>query len=273
MKRNKPVAVSVRGQLQYWNGTPAIQYRISGETRWSFGLQGFSTPCGVNDDIDAALAGGGAGIYEVNHNRKNGGKEVREHWFLGETVALFPLTTGPKVKPSKPGLEGKVLGVMAKSFAIHAKDGLRVRWQPGRGSEFSLLVYEMTLASNGYPLPLVLSAKKQMTEYLFAALIRHIDVCEVADGLASSKSGSEVLPFEMAWHIGCADCDVAFGRTQTATVYPLVCAHPTGSAVDRDYLRGCFLPRKEWGGVIRSRVADDFADAQRWAAEVTTEPV
>ncbi|NNJ13615.1 hypothetical protein EKD04_025140, partial [Chloroflexales bacterium ZM16-3] len=208
-------------------------------------LVGFHIECGKDDDLDRALHGAGVAQIEIKHQRQ-GGAEIVRHWFLGETVNLYPVTSGP-VAPT-------VAGSLGRNARRTSEAGIGLRWGTNERSKMALRGYLDVLVRVGSLRLVQLSVRSKMTDVLMAALVDHGRVCDAADGIVDRARHPEVVTFhEIALPLG-PDEEQEWGKGDTATVVPFKSLHP--ATVDADYLRGVWradavhaAAYREWEGV------------------------
>jgi hypothetical protein len=178
------------------------------------------------------------------------------HWFLGESVRLYPITSGPVAPTVATSLSGR-------SARLTSEAGIGLRWGASERSKMALRGYLDALVRVGYLRVVQLSVRSRMTDVLLGALIDHGRVCEVADGLIDRTRHPAVVTYhEIALPLGPAD-EQEWGKGDTATVVPFQSLHPAD--VDADYLRTVWRPDS-----VHSAAYRDWESVQLWAAEYAT---
>jgi hypothetical protein len=241
--RNKPqdIITVERTPLQWANGrTEYLQ--PSGR----YGpLVGFHIEVGLSVVFDALAAEAALPKITIRHTRDNAPPAYVEHWSLGESVRVYPLTYGPLATTMRGATE------IADRMADEA--GIVASW--GDRSYLGLLVLVETAAGVCRD-PLLLSAKSRQTPHLYDALLGHLAMCESADAVA----GIEV---PCAW-IGLplvAGTEFAAGGDKTTNIIPLRANYDDAPAeIDAAYLSRISLPRE-----LRAFARDCTAKARDWA--------
>jgi hypothetical protein len=187
-------------------------------------LVGFHIEVGKDEETDALLGAAKVAQIEIKHQRQ-GGAEIVRHWFVGERVRLFPITSGPVA----PTVAGSLAG---RSAAATAAAGIGLRWGQGERSKMAVRGY---LDIDGDKPLVQLSVRSRMTDVLLACLLDHGRVCEVADGLIDRLRHPAVVTYhEIALPLGPAE-EQEWGKGDTATVVPFKSLHP--AEIGADYLR------------------------------------
>lgn len=258
LKRNVVQRTTKAPVLQYLTGSQLITWRNLGERDWRARLAGLSIEVGrYGDEFDRFLHQQGYARIEIEHKRHNAKPVIAQHWWFGDELAVFPLTAGPTI--------GSVAGLLKRQQeAIDA--GIGVRWPEGEGSALAVRGYVRALLEAGWDQPVQLTTHRNMTDYMLAALVRHIEAAELADELARKKAqdpNAFVSPVELAWVIGVGEpTDV--GKAQSSRVRPVVCVHP--KAMDRQYLASIYAAGN-LRAVLQSAVERDWQGTVAWAAE------
>jgi len=194
---------------------PLVQY-ASGHTKfrndrsarsWS-GLVGFHAECGVVPAFDHACTAAGYARIDIRHTTGRDQAEIKQHWYLGEELSIWPVTGGPVAET--------VAGLLRRRTAA-ADAGIGVAWGNG---ERSRLAFRGWIQGLGL---VQLGVRSRMTDYLLAALLRHTAVCDVADTVFRREVGFH----ELALPLGVAAEEVPFGTNgHTVAVWPLVARWP-----------------------------------------------
>lgn len=230
--------------IQYASGHTKSRTR-SGTQTW-LPLVGFHSEIGKDDDLDQACHAASLGRIDIRH----GSGEVVPHWFFGETLALYVVSAGPIAASVGASLRN---GNRART----ASAGIGLRWEDGGKSRLAVRGY----LSSGYDGLVQLSVSSRMTDYLIAALVRHLVVCEIADSLVDRSKHPGVVGFhEILLPLRAAADEVAFGKADTAMVTPLECAHP--QEITRDYIKTVWRPAS-----VHVACVEAWESTQAWAAE------
>jgi hypothetical protein len=236
--------------LQYANGKSVA--RAEGSRGRFLPLIGFHIEVGRDAEIDAALVVAKVAQIEIRHQRP-GGAEVIRHWFLGETVRLYPVTSGPVASTVAASLAGR-------NAALTADAGIGIRWGEGERSKLAVRGYLEVLVRAGCLRLVQLSVRSRMTDELLKALVDHGRVCEAADGLVDRSRHPEVVCYhEVALPLGPGE-EAVWGKADTTAVTPFVSQH--AQEVDADYLRGVWRPDAVQAAALR-----DWEGIQAWAHE------
>lgn len=155
--------------------------------------------------IDAHCAGLETPTIEIKH-RRQGGFELKTHWYLGEQVRIAPLTPGPLADTMRGAT--RVSQRMADEAAIVAD------WPQGERSYLALLALA-ELGGALYGEPVQLLASSTLTDHLLGALLEHMRVCTLADAIV----GQEVLPWWLLLPL-CAGDEFDAGKGDTTTITP-----------------------------------------------------
>jgi hypothetical protein len=248
--RNKMQAVQEAATLQYANGKSVARQTI-GSGRFT-PLVGFHIEVGKDADLDEAMRAAKVAQIEIKHQRQ-GGAEIVRHWFIGESVRIYPITSGP-IAPT-------VAGSLSGRSARHTSEaGIGMRWGANERSKMAIRGYLDVLVRTGYLRLVQLSVRSRMTDILLGALIDHGRVCEAADSLVDRTRHPEVVTYhEIALPLGPAD-EQEWGKGDTATVVPFKSLHPAD--VDAEYLRGVWRPDSVHVAAYR-----DWESIQLWANE------
>ncbi len=102
--RNKIQAVQEAATLQYANGKSVARQTV-GSGRF-VPLVGFHIEVGKDAELDEAMRAAKVAQIEIKHQRQ-GGAEIVRHWFLGERVRLYPITSGPIAPTVAGSLNGR----------------------------------------------------------------------------------------------------------------------------------------------------------------------
>lgn len=209
-------------------------------------LIGFHAQIGRDPDLDVACANAQIPRGQIRHM----GGVIADHWLFGESVQLYPITSGPPATT--------ISACRSERFrAATASAGLGLAWPTGGKSRLALRGY---LAVGEQLVTVQLAVTSTMTTYLLAALVDHVRVCVVADDLvkANGKRSAEVLPYEVALVLRSGD-PVVVGTQQTQEITPLISDHP--AQIERDYLAQHWRP-----AYLPAWVAQDWPAVQAWAA-------
>ncbi|MBX0326462.1 hypothetical protein K2Z83_01975 [Oscillochloris sp. ZM17-4] len=252
--RNKVQAVQEAATLQYANGKSVARQTL-GSGRFT-PLVGFHIEVGKDADLDEAMREAKVAQIEIKHQRQ-GGAEIVRHWFLGESVRLYPITSGPIA----PTVAGSLSGRNAR---LTSEAGIGMRWGSNERSKMAIRGYLDVLMRTGYVRLVQLSVRSRMTDILLSALVDHGRVCEAADSLVDRSRHPEVVTYhEIALPLGPAE-EQEWGKGDTATVVPFRSLHP--AAVDAEYLRGFWRSDQVHAAAYR-----DWESIQSWAHEYATQ--
>ncbi len=252
--RNKVQAVQDAVTLQYANGKSTARKSIG--TGRFLPYVGFHIEAGRDADLDEALRAAKVGQCEIKHQRQ-GGAEIVRHWDFGETVKLYPVTSGPVAATVAGSLS-------ARNASATIEAGLGMRWGQGERSKMAVRGYIDPLASTGYLRLVQLSVRSRMTDVLLAALLDHARICEAADQLVDRAKHPDLVTFhEMALPLG-PGSEQEWGKGDTATVVPFISVHP--ETIDAEYLRSVWRPETLHAAALR-----DWASIQSWAQEFATQ--
>ena len=245
--RNRIQSVAEVATLQYANGKSVARQTLGGGRFTP--LVGFHIEIGRDEELDRTLHAAGIAQIEIKHQR-SGGAEIVRHWFIGESVRLFPITSGPVA----PTVAGSLAGRNAR---LTAEAGIGMRWGANERSKMAIRAY---LDIDGERPLVQLSVRSRMTDVLLACLIDHERVLESADSLVDRKKHPAVVTYhEIALPLGPAD-EQEWGKGDTATVVPFKSLHP--AEVDAEYLRGVWRPDG-----VHSAAEQAWAATQAWAEE------
>jgi hypothetical protein len=245
--RNKIQAVQDAATLQYANGKSVARATL-GSGRFT-PLVGFHIEVGKDEATDELLGAAKIAQIEIKHQR-SGGAEIVRHWFLGESVRLFPITSGPVA----PTVAGSLSGRTAQ---LTREAGIGMRWGSSERSKMAIRGY---LDIDGDKPLVQLSVRSRMTDVLLGALVDHGRVLEAADGLIDRAKHPAIVTYhEIALPLGPAE-EQEWGKGDTATVVPFKSLHP--AALDAEYLRGVWRPDG-----VHSAAEQAWAATQLWAAE------
>jgi hypothetical protein len=251
--RNKVQVIHEAITLQYANGKSVARMTV-GSGRFA-PLVGFHIECGKDADLDEALRVAQVAQIEIKHQRQ-GGAEIVRHWFLGESVRLFPVTAGP-VAPT-------VAASLGRNARRTTEAGIGLRWGANERSKMALRGYLDTLVRAGSVRLVQLSVRSKMTDVLMAALVDHQRVCEAADGLVDRARHPEAVTYhEIALPLG-PDEEQEWGKGDTATVVPFRSLHP--AEITADYLRGVWR-----SDAVHAAAYRDWESVQSWAHEYATQ--
>lgn len=253
--RNKVVLAYDAPSIQWANGKNEAR-RVPSTGRFASHV-GWYSEVGKDEDFDAWCEHAGVVKLEMRHPRQGGPAQVVTHWDLGETLRIFPLTSGP----TAPNVRGSV-----RDAAATADAGIGVKWAFGDG-ERSKLAFRGYLQVSGkqgnletYDRPVQLSTRSRMTDELLAALIDHVRVCELADTLVDrAKHPGVVELYEIALPLG-GGVEAQWGKGETTTVTPIVSGH--SDTPDLPYLRELWRP----AGVVEW-AQRDWTGVQSWARQ------
>lgn len=248
--RNKIQAVQDAATLQYANGK-SMARMTPGSGRFT-ALVGFHIEVGKDAELDEALRAAKVAQIEIKHQRQ-GGAEIVRHWFLGETVRLYPVTSGPVA----PTVAGSLSGRNAR---LSAEAGIGVRWGTNERSKLAIRGYLDLLVRAGHVRLVQLSTRSRMTDVMLSALLDHGRICEAADTLIDRTRHPEVVTYhEIALPLGPGN-EEEWGKGDTATVVPFHSLHPAD--IDAEYLRGVWRPDSVQAAAYR-----DWESIQLWAQE------
>jgi hypothetical protein len=248
--RNKVQAVQDAATLQYANGKSVARQTL-GSGRFT-PLVGFHVEVGKDAELDEAMGLAKIAQIEIKHQR-TGGAEIVRHWFLGESVRFYPVTSGPVAPTVAASLNGRMAAATSGA-------GIGLRWGTGERSKMAVRGY---LDIDGAKPLVQLSVRSRMTDVLLSALLDHGRVCEIADGLIDRTRHLAVVTYhEIALPLGPAD-EQEWGKGDTATVVPFKSLHPAEIAAD--YLRSVWRPDS-----VHAAAERDWESVQEWAAEYAT---
>lgn len=252
--RNKVRAVVDAATLQYANGKSQAR-RSVGAGRFA-PYVGFHIEAGRDGELDEAMRAASVPLCEIKHQRP-GGAEIVKHWDLGETVKLYPVTSGPVA----PTVAGSLAGGNARATA---EAGIGLRWGAGERSKLAVRGYLHPLVQVGYLRLVQFSVRSRMTDELLKVLIDHTRVCEAADSLIDRSKHAELVTLhEIALPLGPGE-ETEWGKGDTATVVPFVSLHPR--EVDAEYLRSVWRPDS-----VQSAAQREWENIQHWAEEYATQ--
>jgi hypothetical protein len=215
---------------------------------------GWYAEVGKDHEFDAAMEAAGVPQMEIRHPRQGSPAQIVTHWNLGETIRLYPVTSGP-VAPSVAA------SLAPRSVAATVEAGIGIRWsrEPGARSKLGIRGY-LQIGSTVYPRLVQISVRSRMTDELLDALVDHVRVCELADSLVDRAKHPDVVQlYELALTLG-AGAEEQWGKGETTTVFPLASMHP--QQPDLPYLRSIWRPEG-----LRAWVERDWPDVQAWAQE------
>lgn len=251
--RNKVRAVAEAVTLQYANGKSQARRPI-GTGRFA-AYVGFHIEAGRDGELDDAMRTAKVPLCEIKHQRP-GGAEIVKHWDLGETVKLYPVTSGPVA----PTVAGSLAGANARETA---EAGIGLRWGNGERSKLAVRGYLHPLVEVGFLRLVQFSVRSRMTDELLKALVDHGRVCEAADSLVDRTRHPELVTLhEIALPLGPGE-ETEWGKGDTATVVPFVSLHP--DVIDAEYLRGVWRPDTVQAAALR-----EWEGIQHWAREYAT---
>ncbi|GAB4439284.1 MAG: hypothetical protein OHK0015_33920 [Chloroflexi bacterium OHK40] len=240
--------------LQYANGK-SMARQVGSSGRFA-PYVGFHIEVGKDSEIDTALSAARVTQIEIKHQRP-GGAEIIRHWGLGETVRLYPVTSGPVAPTVAASLAGKNADATAEA-------GIGLRWGEHERSKLAIRGYLDLLVQAGSLRLVQLSVRSRMTDELLKALIDHGRVCEAADSLVDRARHPEVVCFhEIALPLGPGEEEL-WGKTDTTSVTPFRSMHP--ALIDADYLRGGWRPDSVHAAALR-----DWDGIQFWAREYASQ--
>lgn len=254
--RNHPREETGLAVVQYANGKTLARAEAN-EGRFA-PLVGFHVQVGRDADLDKAMRAANIARIEVRHQRPGGG-EIVPHWFLGETIWVFPVTSGPVATSVAASLR-----VRNKLRTIEA--GIGLRWGVGEPSRMAIRAYLDVLVGVGYVRPIQLSVRSRMTDVLLRALIDHERVCVIADSVINRERHPDPVAFhELALPLGPGEEEEWGDKNGTTTVVPFRSHHP--ATVDGAYLKTIWAPRE-----VHEAAQQDWDEIQRWAREYATAP-
>jgi hypothetical protein len=252
--RNKVQAVQDAATLQYANGKSVARQTL-GSGRFT-PLVGFHVEAFKDEELDEAMKAAKVAQIEIKHQRQ-GGAEIVRHWFLGESVRFYPITSGPIAPTVASSLNGRMARLTSEA-------GIGLRWGAGERSKMAVRGYLDVLARVGYVRLIQLSVRSRMTDVLLSALLDHGRVCEAADDLVDRSRHPAVVTYhEIALALGPAD-EQEWGKGDTATVVPFKSLHP--AEIDAEYLRGVWRP-----DAVHSQAERDWEAVQVWAQDYATQ--
>ncbi|WP_129674812.1 hypothetical protein [Candidatus Chloroploca sp. Khr17] len=248
--RNKVRTIHDAATLQYANGK-SVARRTIGSGRFSPYI-GFHIEAGRDAALDEALRDAGISQCEIKHQRP-GGAEVIKHWDFGESIELYPITSGPVATT----VAGSLAGGNARETA---SSGIGLRWANGERSKLAVRGFLRPLVKVGYLRLVQFSVRSRMTDELLKALLDHGRVCELADHLIDRTTHAEPVTFhEIALPLGPGE-ETEWGKGDTATVIPVVSYHPP--AVDQAYILERWRPETVHEAALR-----EWEGIQLWARE------
>lgn len=236
--------------LQWANGKPVA--RPIGRGRFVPWV-GWHIEVGKDAALDELLLGAGFERLEFKHQRP-GGSEIVQHWDLGQRIDLLPVTSGPPAQT--------IGACLANGTAREtAEAGLGLHWPTGERSQLAVRGIVRDLWAAGYRGLVQLTTKSRMTDWLLRALLEHTRVAVAADDLVDRQKypDRQVSPAEL-WLPLTGGEEAEFGKGDTATVVPIVSAHP--AELDREYLRGRWRPDD-----VYQAAAHAWPLVQAWARE------
>lgn len=240
--------------LQYANGK-SMARQAGGSGRFA-PYVGFHIEVGKDAEVDTALTTAKVAQIEIKHQRP-GGAEIIRHWGLGETVRLYPVTSGPVAASVAASLAGK-------NVELTAEAGIGIRWGENERSKMALRGYLDVLVRAGCMRLVQFSVRSRMTDELLKALIDHVRVCEAADHLIDRTRHPEVVCLhEIAMPLGPGE-EALWGKSDTTSVIPFCSTHP--DLVDAEYLRGVWRPDN-----VHTAAQRDWESIQLWAHEYATQ--
>lgn len=239
-----------RPLIQYASGH--TDYREREGTQRFLKLTGFHSEIGRDGRFDRACHSAGLQRIEIRHTAGREKSEIKPHWYFGNEISLFPIAGGPVAPTVSASLRN---GNRRRS----ADAGIGVGWDDSGRSKLAVRGFLGALLP--YVEPVQLAVSSRMTDYLMAALVRHLEVAEIADGLVNREKHPEPVGFfELALPLGAASSEAAFGRHATSNVTPLVCLHP--AEID------CWYIRTIWrSAIVFAAAVERWGEVQAWAAE------
>jgi hypothetical protein len=227
-----------------------VSMRPQGSGRFSNGI-GFYSEVGKDAEFDEACKAAKLRCIEIRHS--SGGTSL--NWSFGETMRVYPLTTGPKINTV---FELK----NADKALANAQAGVGARWttdfngKPASQAAVRCLLPD--LLDVGFTGLLQLQLKSTMSDHLLKALAEHLRIGHAA----VAQLGKAVTLTELELPLG-PGIDVTVGRTkdQQATLTPLAATHP--KAVTREYLESIYRPDN------RALFEELWASVVAWAEEYT----
>lgn len=241
--RPAPVAAASFPQIQWANGRPVS--RAAGSAGRFQPLVGWHIERGRDPELDNHAEELEVGLIEIKHMRP-GGAEIKAHWSLGETARIYPLIDGL--------IADSLAGACQVAERSAAEAGLVADWPRGEGSYLALLAL-VEVGQVVYPEPVRLSMAGTITDSLYAALLRHVEVCVAADELVGTLVPCSWLALPLT-----AGPELDAGRSDTTTIITVAHTHP--DMVDLDYVKTIALPKQ-----LRERSVGLIGEAKRWAVE------
>lgn len=251
--RNKVSTIASAAIVQWANGK--TQYRAAtGNGRFG-ALVGFHIEAGRDPELDALMRELSIPQIEIKHQRQGAQPVIVSHWFLGEELRFFPVTSGPVA----PTVAGSLAGGNARE-TIEA--GIGLRWGQGERSKLAARGFSDLL---GPDVLIQLSVRSRMTDELLKALVDHVRVCEAADKLIDRARHPEVVALhEVTLPLGPGE-EREFGKGDTSTVTPLVSQHP--EEITAEYLRSIWRSDAIHAAAFRA-----WDGIQSWAREYAAGP-
>lgn len=251
--RNSVQQITEAPRIQWANGKNEIRSK-PGEGRFVTGIPGWHSEAGKDAEFDAWCESIGLLMCQIRHPRQGAPAQIATHWWLGEQIQFYPLTSGP-VAPNV------AQSLARQNHTRTAEAGIGVRWGRGENERSKMAVRGYLCVGIEVYFGLVqISVKSRMTDELLSALIDHVRVCEVADQIIDrAKHPGKVQLYELALPLGPGK-EEQWGRGETTTVTPLASQH--AETIDLKALRPLWRPE-----YVIDWVARDWPEVQTWARE------
>jgi len=214
-------------------------------------LVGFHIEVGKNEEVDRAFHDLKVQVIEIKHQRP-GGSEIIRHWFLGERIAIYPVTSGPVAKTMTACMSGKNRQLMIEA-------GLGVRWPKGEKSSLSMRVYLKKLTDVGVYVLFLMSVRSKMTDVLLGILDQHATICEALD----TEEYKLLFP-DFALPLGAGD-EEDWGKGETTTVVPFKCLHPEPGKLTEKYIDAGWRSDQ-----VAAEVVEHWPEVVTWAEIYST---
>jgi hypothetical protein len=248
--RNRIQTVQEAPTLQYANGKSVARLK-PGSGRFQ-PYVGFHIEVGRDSELDLVCESAQVDQIEIKHQRQ-GGAEIVRHWHLGETVRLYPVSSGPVA----PTVAGSLSG---RNAQLTIEAGIGMRWGASERSKMAVRGYLDVLVQAGSLRLVQLSVRSRMTDVLLRAMLEHVRACEAADHLIDRSRHPELVTLhEIALPLGPAG-EEEWGKSDTATVVPFHSSHP--DQIDAAYLRSVWRPDS-----VDEAARRDWESIQLWARE------
>lgn len=220
-KRN--TATGAAPLIQWNNGK--TEAKTEGQTRF-ISFVGWTSEQGKDPAFDAACRAAKIPTVEIRHRQGDdgAGQTIKEHWHIGDTLAVFPLTTGPV-----SARIGTSLRPENKDATVDAAIG--VSWEEGDRSKAAVRALFPPVLAEGYTGLVQVGGYSTMSDYLLSALVDHCTrVCADADRLL----GRDVFPGELLLPLAPGPEVVVGKGDKSSNVTVFVSAHP--KVIDRAYI-------------------------------------